>query len=367
MTDRRAFLAGIAAAAPCAAANRNVDPPVYPLFRVRGSHREMGRQHGEQAAEYVRRHLDVMTSSQKLSRDALRLRAQHFKPLFEKYCPHLLDEMRGLAEGARVTLPEAMACSIRGELGNTQAEGCTTYVIGRTGTAEKEVIAGQNSDMNGDVPPMAYVLHLQPQNKPEVLIWTFGGMIGYHGMNSAGIAHFANALGGGPASRFAMPHYPVKRLMLECTTAQQAVDLLAQIPLASNGNYVLCDGHGKILDVEATTSGPEVIEERGSGFIAHTNHYLSSRYANRENFEKSWQDSFPRITRMNSLIASRRGRVSVEDLKAFLKDHSGHPVSICRHDGDSRTVASLIAEPARRRMHVAVGNPCQSAYKTYSM
>ena len=61
--------------------------------------------------------------------------------------------------------------------------------------------------MTTDILPLAYVLHLQPMGKPEVLIWTFGGMLGYHGMNSAGVAHFANALGGGPQGQFAMPHY----------------------------------------------------------------------------------------------------------------------------------------------------------------
>ena len=30
---------------------------------------------------------------------------------------------------------------------------------------------------------LGYVLHLKPIDKPEVLIWTFGGMIGYHGIN----------------------------------------------------------------------------------------------------------------------------------------------------------------------------------------
>lgn len=367
MTSRRGFLGVMTAAMPCAAGSRTGDPSVYPIIRAKGSHRELGRLHGEQAAEYIRRHLDVMCAGQKLSREALRSRALRFRRMFEQYCPHLLEEMRGLAEGARVTLAEAMACNIRGEIGQAKPEGCTTYVIGRGGTAEHEVIAGQNSDMTSEVPPMAYVLHLEPKDKPEVLIWTFGGMIGYHGMNSMGVAHFANALGGGPVSRFGMPHYPVKRLMLECATVEQAAALLNKIPLASNGNYVLCDGQGKILDVEATTNGPEILEDHGAGFIAHTNHFLCSRYARKENFEKSWPDSFPRIEKINELIASRHGLVTVEEVKGFLKDHSGRPVSICRHDGDSRTVASLIAEPARRRMHVAVGNPCQNSYKTYSM
>src|SRR5258705_285542 len=82
-------------------------------------------------------------------------------------------------------------------------------------------VAGQNSDIDPGIPPLGYVLHLKPVNKPEVLIWTFGGMIGYHGMNSAGIAHFANALGGGPSDRMGMPHYPLKRMMLECNHMDQ--------------------------------------------------------------------------------------------------------------------------------------------------
>jgi hypothetical protein len=32
-----------------------------------------------------------------------------------------------------------------------------------------------------------------------------------------------------------------------------------------------------------------------------------------------------------------------------------------------RTVASLISEPEKRCLHVAVGNPCQHKYVTYSM
>lgn len=366
MISRREILGVMAATLPLNASRTN-DPSVYPFIRAKGTHRELGRQHGEQAAQYIRMHLDVMCAGAKLTRETLRTRALRFQPMFEQHCPHLLEEMRGLAEGARVTLPEAMACSIRGEIGHAKQEGCTAYVIGRSATAQKEVIAGQNSDMTSEVPPMAYVLHLQPKDKPEVLMWTFGGMIGYHGMNSAGVAHFANALGGGPEGRFGMPHYPVKRMMLECSTVEQVVELLKKIPLASNGNYVLCDGQGRILDAESTTAGPEIIEDKGAGFLAHTNHFLCSRYAKKANFDKSWKDSFPRIEKINELIASRKGRVTVEDVKGFLKDHSGQPVSICRHDGDSRTVASLISEPARRRMHVAVGNPCQNTYKTYSM
>jgi isopenicillin-N N-acyltransferase-like protein len=355
------------AAVVAAAANPVNEPDEYPLYRTHGTHRELGRQHGEQAVREIRAHLEVMCAGQKLSREQLRRRAGRFAPVFDRNCPHLLEEIRGLAEGAGVTFEDALACNVRGELHSAPSEGCTAYVIGRSGAAKRGIIAGQNSDMTTEYIPLSYVLHLKPVGKPEVLMWTFGGMIGYHGMNSAGVAHFENALGGGPRNQFGLPHYPAERMMLECERLEDAIEVLRKMPLASNANYVLCDGHGNITDVEATTAGAHVLPDEGKGFFAHTNHYVCPLYATQENFKRSWQDSFPRLERMDALIGSRYGSIEVDDVKEFLKDHSGYPTSICRHNGNSRTVASMISEPAMRRMHVAVGNPCQHRFVTYSM
>lgn len=349
----------------------------YELVRAQGSHRELGRQHGEQAADSIRAHLDHIARGQKLGRAQLHAKALRFLPLFEKYCPHLAEEIRGLAEGAGIEFAEALACNIRGELGKASAAGCTTYVVGKSATAGKEILIGQNSDMSQPNIDMGYVLHLKPNGKPQVLIWTFGGMIGYHGMNSAGVAHFANALGGGPKGRFAMPHYPVKRLMLECSTLDEVRDIFNRVPLASNGNYVVCDRDGGIIDLEANTNGLEIITDRDRGFIAHTNHYLCPRYATPENLRNSLADSFPRLERMDGMLQADFGSVTVDKIKSYLSDHSNGPASICRHPSTKdlakgfetagRTVASLIAEPAKNRMHVALGNPCHSDYQIFTM
>jgi isopenicillin-N N-acyltransferase-like protein len=147
-------LAGTAAVLG-AAPDRSTEPAEYPLYRARGTHRELGRQHGEQATHQIKAHIEVMCAQQRLSREQLRQRAARFQPAFDRYCPHLLDEMRGLGEGAGVTFEEAMACNIRGELRYAPEEGCTAYVIGRSGTAGREVIAGQNADMGPEVIQLA--------------------------------------------------------------------------------------------------------------------------------------------------------------------------------------------------------------------
>jgi isopenicillin-N N-acyltransferase-like protein len=355
------------AAVVSAAPGQPAERAEYPLYRARGTHRELGRQHGEQAARQIKAHIEMMRARPKLSEEQFKHRVAAFQHMFEQHCPHLLDEMRGLAEGAGVTLEDAMLCSIRGELSSAPAAGCTTYAIGRRGSAGHEVIAGQNADLGSQMIPLAYVLHLQPQNKPEVLIWTFGGMLGYHGMNSAGVAHFSNALSGGPRSQFGMPEYVYERLMLECSSTEQVINVLRKLPLASNENFMICDREGNIADAEATTAGPEVLLDQGAGYLAHTNHFLCDRYSTAENLKLSLPDSAPRHERINALIKSRYGSIELDDIKRFLSDHSGYPTSICRHASDMQTVASMISEPVQRRMHVALGNPCQHRYVTYSM
>ena len=153
--------------------------------------------------------------------------------------------------------------------------------------------------------------------------------------------------------------------------------MLKIIPLAVNGNYVLCGGRGEILDVEATADGPELIHDEGTGFIAHSNHYVCSKYATEENHAKCTKDSFTRLDRMNALIREKFGSITTDDVKGFLSDHDRHPTSICRHprtDDASKgfetagmTAASIVAEPAQRRMHVSLGNPCESEFVTYAM
>jgi isopenicillin-N N-acyltransferase-like protein len=349
----------------------------YPLIQARGSHRELGRQHGEQCRDQILGFLDYLSRTLKLSTAELEARAMRFLPLFERHCPHLVQEIEGLAEGAAIRLSQALVPQIRGELAQVTDGACTSFVIAARATAAAGVLIGQNCDMEPEYGEFGYVLRLEPDHKPAVIMWTFGGQIGYHGMNRAGVAHNANALGGGPRWRLGLPHYPVKRMMLEQSSVSDILTLLSNSPVCSNGNYVVCDGAGVIGDIEATASGFEQVGDPSEGFIVHTNHYLCSAHACAQNFEQSLTDSFPRMDRMGELVRRRLGSITVGDMKEFLSDHDGHPTSICRHphqgpdhpsvSARGRTVTSIIAEPASGQFHVARGNPCENEFACYRL
>ena len=349
----------------------------YPLYEACGSPLSLGRQHGDLARLKIRSFVGYLCEILRVDDVELGRRAKRFRPLFERHCPHLLDEIQGVAEGADISFDLALAVQLRGELGQLAEGACTTFVMGPRGTADGSTLIGQTSDMATDMRDFCYILRLIPDDRPELLMWTFGGQIGYHGLNSHGVAHFANSLGGGPGWRFALSHYPLKRLILEQTNLADVRRLMSEFPVCSNGNYVVCDGAGLIMDVELTSTGAHFLEDAGTGFLAHANHFLCSGHACEANFDQSLPDSFPRQARMQQLLREGFGSHTVDSLKAILADHDGHPVSICRHPHagashamlpkSGHTVAAMIAEPNRGRLHLAAGNPCVVPFQEYCL
>jgi isopenicillin-N N-acyltransferase-like protein len=349
----------------------------YPLYRASGSHAELGEQHGEQARLRITAFLGWLCESLKLSEREVAQRASRFRTLFKKWCPHLLEEVGGLARGAGISEGLALACQLRGELTMHNTGGCTTFAASGIATADGSTLIGQNSDTEAELREFAYVLHLTPSDRPEVLMWTFGGMIGYHGVNEYGVAHFANSLGGGPEWQFAISHYPLKRMILEQKSLDDVRQLIRDVPVASSGNYMLCDASGAIADIEVTPRGATEIARPVTGFLAHANHFLCGEHACEANWQKSLPDSHPRQLRADAFLAERAGTFCLDDAKQLLADHTGHPVSICRHPhsgvGDSilpssgRTVAGLIAEPQLGRFHVCSGNPCEREFVAFDL
>ena len=106
----------------------------FPLVEVSGPPRQMGRQHGEQAAPLIAGYLAWIEKTTGKDRDELGRRARAFEPFIDAINPLLLDEVRGLAEGAAISYDHALLCQARGEAARAPLpEGCTAFAL--TGAA----------------------------------------------------------------------------------------------------------------------------------------------------------------------------------------------------------------------------------------
>ena len=339
----------------------------FPLVEVSGPPRQMGRQHGEQAAPLIDGYLAWIEKTTGKDRDELGRRARAFEPFIDAINPLLLDEVRGLAEGAAIAYDHALLCQARGEAARALLpEGCTAFALTGAATRRGRTLAGQNQDLPPEFSDLGIVLHLKPSDgRPRAITFTFAGQLGYMGMNHLGVAHFANGLGDA-RWQLGLPHYPLKRTLLEKADLPACLDLLQNHRMTSPANMVFCDGQGRIADVEIRPEGIALYADEHPDRRLHTNHYLTPEYAPHETHRMA--DSVPRLARVRELVAAQWGAIDVAAMQDILADHRGDPGAICRHgEGGSHSICGYIAEPDQGLFHVRRGHGCLGSWRTYAV
>ncbi|REJ87790.1 MAG: peptidase C45 [Planctomycetota bacterium] len=341
----------------------------YPEFTVSGPPRELGRQLGEAAREQIVGFCEAamanVNRTVKISREAAMRAAANAIPHVEQYAPHILEELRGTADAAGVTLEDLMLLQVRNQL-QPEESACTSFSIagaGRTGD-----IVAQNWDNDPNLDEFTIVLTRRPEGKPALTTVTQAGLVAYIGFNDAGIGLCLNSLPA-PKATAGVPHYFTVREIYESDSLDGAVQAVRRATRVIPANIMLSTPQGP-ADLEVTINDVHVLTPNGSDKVTHTNHCRHPELiAINDQFPELIQ-SHDRQARIDELLSAAD---SVEGAQAALKDHQGHPRSICRHPNDDAetgawvTVFSVVIEPRQQRMHLTRGTPCDHPYETYEM
>src|SRR4051812_46549365 len=110
-----------------------VTGPRYPEIVVSGAPRELGRQLGEAARDLIRGFCEValqrVNRTMRVSRESAMRVAQQSITWAESYSADMVEELRGTAEGAGVTLADLMLLQVRNQLKPDEAGGCTSFSL----------------------------------------------------------------------------------------------------------------------------------------------------------------------------------------------------------------------------------------------
>src|SRR5258708_7656724 len=170
-------------------------PTRFQEIEVRGMPREMGRQLGEAAREEVRAYAEIVIErfnrgrKSPLTPETAMAGAAESIPYAERYLPDAMDELRGIAEGAGITVEQAMLINVRNQLGAAAPpEGCTSVLVEPRASASGVGIVAQNWDNDPATDAFSVVLTRRPAGKPALMTFTRPGEVAYLGMSSAVIA-----------------------------------------------------------------------------------------------------------------------------------------------------------------------------------
>lgn len=336
----------------------------FPVIEVSGSSFQMGFQHGKQAEPIIRRYLAWIEKLTGKPREVLQANAMRLLPYMEQLSRKYVEEVFGLAEGARMSIADAVLCQARAEAAQQHEGGCTAFALTGEATADGKPLAGQNQDLEPEYSDVAIILKVRPNDgRPPAVMFTFAGQLGYAGMNGFGVSNFVNALYN-YRWRPAVPYYPIRRVFLEQRSVSDCIEVLRKHRGCSALSVVLADGRGAVGNVEARPEGVAIYHDKRQHCRLHTNHYLTPEFTRFE--DGKLPDSVPRLERIRRLVRERWGRLTVDAMKEILADHEGRPAAICRHGATGMdSISGYIAEPSRGVLHVRRGHGCDGAWTAY--
>lgn len=346
----------------------------YREIEVAGLPRQMGRQIGEAAKEEIRQFCEIalrcVNKTVRVSRASAAEVVTASLSCAEQYSPDMVEETRGMAEGAGVSVADIMLLQVRNQLQPDADLGCTSLSLARVGPRRQRIVA-QNWDNDPELQELTVVLTRRPTGKPALMNITQAGLIAYIGLNEAGIGLCLNTLPA-PSRRVGVPHYFTVRGIYEATSLDSAPEAMRRANRAIPANIMMTTPQGP-ADLEVTLDDVHVLRDGGTGKLTHTNHCRHPELVAINDRHAELIQSHQRQRRVDQLLSEVAGEPGLEQIKKVLRDHDAHPRSICRHTNDDpqtgfwETIFSVIIEPEARRMHVSRGTPCAHAYEEYVM
>lgn len=354
---------------------------------ISGKPYEMGFQHGTAFKPQIKALIDKLYDLMRQYFPTISGRSQFldcskkFVPYAEESAPHLMEEMRGIAEGSEVKFEEIFALNSIVEMAYSAGEflklyGCTAFAVTEEGTANNSPIMGQTQDWWVPFSEHFVLLRMKPSHGPEIMMTTLTGMVGLVGRNSEGVYLIANGMTS-TDNQYGLPTFMLMRRVLEQKRIGDAIDILLNTRRAGSVNMMIGDKHGEVYDFELTAKDQEIIYPE-EGFLVHTNHYLSPRLKDKDVGIKDLPDTVVRLSRMRKFIKKKYGQIDFNYMVGALSDHvGGAGQSICRHADLSipsskwseawNTAGAPMMEPKTGGFYLAWGNPCESKFERFSL
>jgi isopenicillin-N N-acyltransferase like protein len=306
---------------------------VLPILDVAGPARERGQAHGEALRGTIRHGLELWAQhTQRPPGTEVDVGRPAYLEAARRWTPDALEELHGIAEGARVSFAAIFELNLADE---RRIFGCSSAGL-RSGVPGAPV-SGQTMDTPVWFADLRTAVRAaEAETGLTTVAFTIAGMPALCGINSAGVSVWCNALSQLPSSARGVPVSCIARHLLSCRTLAEARTFVETVPHASGQHYLLGAPDG-IVSLEC--SARSVVEAREAGAaVWHANHPVAGGETpdRSANGNSQARDSF--------MAAALGDAGSVEDLLRIFEDRT---VPVCKLGdgrGDGYTLWAVVVE-----------------------
>lgn len=282
-----------------------------------------------------------------------------------KYCPQVLDEVRGIARGCGIEFQTVLAFQMSEEIAvlsdELQGRHCTS--IGMVHSDSPSSFLGQNMD-----PPLflhgnPVLLHyLKNGDVPESYIYTFPGFIGLTGLNANGIGVTCTSMSMLNHSRSGLPVSCILRTLLDQNCFQDACELMQRLPIAIPQCFTI----GGIRDIKcfecSAHQKTEFYPFKDRKICLHTNFAVTNRDFNQHfidvlaAYNKTVDDPYycPRYFLAYDKIKDFNYKLNYDTIKCILSSSEPEMQPISNMYTYGCLIMQLTAKP---KLYLAPGKP----------
>lgn len=329
-------------------------------IKLSGSYEQMGRKQGRLLK---RSGFTLPPPDEKMLRFA-----KQCEEIVGQYMPELLDEIRGVAEGAEISYEAIMTLTMTAPFDLDEVPSCAVVAVMSERTADGRMIVGRNYDMFEDVSKEPATRYLTYPEGGYVSVGNCDIWVGrWDGLNEAGLFTGTTALFL-PEPKPALPGpigwFVGRHILDHCATVDEAVEFVKSLPCTGSGGRLIADSSGKAVVMESSVEGRE-LRYPEAGLLILTNHAVCPAFAGKDHSNEYFADSQARYNRLHELLGKAK-MIDVEMVKKAMSDHKG---GVCSHKVDSSgrkdsTIWSVVGHLDERQLDIAEGHPCRAKYRT---
>lgn len=367
---------------------------------LKGSFYEMGQQYGTQFKKQLKLmlfELKLMAiSSEKKGRDFFRPKPQHmiasifkmrkyrkiyhqvaaeFEVNIKKYYPEILELIKGMADSTNIDYRDLIFvnCMVEYSL------KCSAFAATGDATTNGSPLIGMNADESKSIQKYYITINMEPYNGYRFTATYIGGTIfPVFGMNEHGLS-FASMLlflDNQEFSNLRKPQFLKFSVLHNCKSVAEAKELFESIPASGIGTATyVADSKQLLVQEENSALKQTIVYETGTHHTANfpkTNEL--QKFVKIDSLDDiSFFFAKDRQRRIGNLFEKYMGCLDEDTFYSILSDHGSDEddtlnKSVCVHPENTKgikTCASIILNPAGKKMKIFTGNPCEGNVKKY--
>jgi isopenicillin-N N-acyltransferase-like protein len=319
------------------------------VVKIKGTPYEMGLEYGKNCKKEIRhslstfylygamsltpgfrsghpklRYMLLTFFTYKRKKNKLRSVAAKYEEMIQRYRPEMIEEMRGIAEGAEVDYQDILYINAFPEI----VESCSMWVACGKATSNGETLLGMNTDEMKRTEKTQIVLFAEPDDGYRFIGTAYAGAVGiFHGMNQNGLA-FASMLLNIKKTEtppIAMPYFVMlEAFMSKCANTDEAIALFKEFPKPSCPSAVFFADKVKAARIEASAEEYDitVIENDAVGCCMRPLSEKMKKYDNTLELDPRMTiNAIPRTKRMHELLKIHYGSVDENIMMEIARDH----------------------------------------------